>query len=66
MRTVARVIIVLALVWSMAACIGPGSPSPVESVPEGPATGMPSIPAPGSSFTPGRPKPSLEVPPPID
>jgi len=66
MRTVARVIVVLALAWSMAACIGPGASTPVDSAPGVPGTGFPTPPAPGSSFEPGHPKPSIEIPPPID
>jgi hypothetical protein len=65
MQTVARVILVLALAWSIAACVAPGSPSPPDSAPDTPATGLPTIPAPGSSLTPDQPKPSIEVPPPI-
>jgi hypothetical protein len=66
MGNVARVIVVLAMAWSMAACVGPGASSPIDSQTGVPATGLPTPTAPGSSFEPGHPKPSIEIPPPID
>jgi hypothetical protein len=62
MRTLTRLILVLAVAWLIGACVAPASTSPVDSASGGP----PATPAPSSSFTPGQPKPTLEVPPPID
>jgi hypothetical protein len=62
MRTAVRLILVLSLAWSIAACVAPASTSPADSAPGG----LPTTPAPSSSFTPGKPKPTIEVPPPID
>jgi hypothetical protein len=66
MRTVSRLIVVLALAAAVAGCVSPTSTSPAESSPGGAASELPTFPFPGSTGKPGQPNPTIEVPPPID